>query len=270
MTVSASASKIKLLSLCALLLLTVALTAFRMYVLYTGEGETAFAVCTFVTCLLLLGVSLAIGKRFSPELPQGLPSVTFGASVTGFLLLTVTVASVYFTFFAPAEDRAEELNPSVAMLVILFALLSAVYFLLLAGYLPLTEKKALYLLLAMAPVLFTALRILHDFIETSTMPLANSGGYHILSMIATMLFFLREAKFLTGVGKTWVFLAVGQIAVLLLAVYNIPLLTSYLAGSGEHTDALYSLMSLGVIGYMLTRLFSLRARCADEVSPAEE
>lgn len=270
MSVSTSTIKYKLLSLGATVLFSVLLILYRLRALETGKGEITCAVLTAIACLALLFLAICLGRKYAPALPHGLPSVTFGASVTAFLLLTTLIASVYFAYFAPIEDRITDLNSSISFLVKLFSILSAVYFLMTAASMSLPKKKALHLLLAMMPILFCALRILNDFIDNSTMPLADSGGYHILGMIATMLFFLCEAKFIIGNAKVVVYLAVGQIAVLLCAVYNIPLLLSCIRECASPTEALYALLSVGMIIYMVTRLLSLRAPEPKEEAPVEE
>lgn len=257
-SVSTSTIRYKLLSFFSLVFLSCVTVIHRRYVLESGTGETACAVLTALSCVVLLCLALLFGRKYAPSLPHGLPSVTFGASVTAFLLLTTLAVSVYFAHFAPLEERIVDLNPTISFLVKLFALLSAVYFLLTAASMSLPKKKALHLAFVMAPILYYAFRILNAFIDNSTMPLANSGGYHILSMIATMLFFLLEGKFIIGNAKVGFYLAVGQIAILLNAVYNIPLLLSCISECESQINALYALLSVALMIYIATRLFSLR------------
>lgn len=269
----ASANKYKLISVLMLVCFSIGISMYRLHVLETGEGETLSAVLTAIACAALLALSFAARRQYAPALPHGSASVTFGASVTGFLLLTVLVSSIYFAYFAPIGSRITDLNPFISLCVKLFALLSAVYFLSVAASMSLPKKKALHLLLAMMPILFCAFRILNDFIDNSTMPLANSGGYHMLGMIATMLFFLCEGKFIIGNGKVIPLLAVGQIAVLLCAVYNIPLLLTCLRERGSQLNAMYALLSFGFIAYIFTRMLSLRPLKAAESetpSPVQE
>ncbi len=256
--VSAFSTKYKFASFAVLLLLTAALVAYRLWVLSTGRGETVCALLTAAAAAVLLLISLLSRRRYTAALPHGLPSVTFGASITGFLLLTVLVASIYFAYFAPESNRITDANPFISGLVKVFALLSAIYFLLSAASMSLPKKRALHLFLAIMPILFYAFRILNDFIDNSTMPLANSGGYHILGMIAIMLFFLCEGKMLIGNGKVPIFLAVGHIAVLLLAVYDIPFLFLCLQEGSSELEAIYSLLSIAMIIYILTRMASIR------------
>ncbi len=269
MSVSVSL-KYKALSLGTLLLCSGILVFFRVYVLKTGQGGTACAVLTAFACLLLTVLSLFVGKSCSRKLTHGLPSVTFGASVTGFLLLSVLIVSIHSTYFASPELRVTDGNAVISLLLKGFTLLSAVYFLMTAASMKLPQKKALHLLFAIMPVLFYAFLILNEFINNRTMPLAESGGYHMLGMIFTMLYFLCEGKLLIGTGNTVLFLATGQTAFLLCAVYNIPALVQVLQGGSSQLQLVYSLMTLAVMIYLFTRMASLRPASKAPVSSEAE
>lgn len=264
MAVSRLPKSLKYLSLLFLILLAATPVLVRLWVGESDSGEFLFGVATAFCCCLGAVIAFLLGRRLAPSLPAGLPTVTFSAAVCGFAMLTVVAVTAYYTYLAPAEERILDVNPTVSLLVKLFALGCAVYFLLLAAWMPLGEKKALGLFLALFPVLFCAFRILNDFIDHSTMPLAGHGGYRILGIIATMLFFLREAKFRTGKGGAAAYFILGHVAVILLSAYNVPLLWEFLRGEATLTEVLYAMLSIAFIIYIFTRIFSMELNRPEE------
>lgn len=254
----------KLLSICALLLCSAVLAVCRYRQLSTGQGSTLNVALTGGACVLFFVLAILSRRRFAPVLRHGLPSVTFGASAAAFLLLAATAISVYYAHFLPIADRVTDDNAVVSLLTKLFAILSAVYFLLASSWTSLPKRKSLHLLLSIAPILFCALRILNTFINSSTLPLAASGGYRILGMIAAMLFFLQEGKLLVGVKTASAYLVTGYAAVLLCAAYDLPLLVFSMREGGSAPDAAYSLLSLGLIAYILARIATLPAKKAED------
>lgn len=228
-------------------------------------GEVMSAAVAAISCILLFLLAQTIHGEFAPTLPHGLPSVTFGASVAGVLLLSSLPITIYTSYFLSSTSRLADDNVVISAVVKLLALLAAVYFLLTAAYMSLPNRKSMHLLLAMTPILYFAFQILSDFINTRTMPLANAGGYRLLALIAVMLYFLCEGKFLLGRGSVTLLLATGMIAVLLSVSYDIPSLVSCLRSSQTEGYVFRSIQSLGVCLYILSRMFSLPSA---ERSPA--
>lgn len=248
----------KLISFAALLVCCALLTVFRCFQLTAGRGETLCAVLTACAFALMTVLAILSRRRLSPELRSGLASVTFGAAMAAFLLLTAVAVSVYFARYASTPVTDE--NAVVSFLMKASAVLSAAYFLIASASVTLSRHKAVHLLLAMTPIFFCALRILNTFINNSTMPLAESGGYRILGMIAAMLFFLNEGKLLIGVKTASAYLVTGYAAVLLCAAYDLPMLITGVRQGASGPDAVYSLLTVGMVLYMLPRLATLPAR----------
>ncbi len=267
MAVSRLPKQLKYFSLLFLLLLAAVPVAVRFLVGDSRSGELLFGIATAFCCGAGGIIAFLLGRHLAPALPVGLPTVTFSAAVCGFTVITLVIVTAYYTYFAPAGDRLTDVNPTVALLVKLFALGCAVYFLLLAAWMPLGEKKALALFLSLFPVLFCAFRILNDFIDHSTMPLAGHGGYRILAVIATMLFFLQEAKFRAGKGGAAWYFIIGHLAVILLAAYNVPLLWEFVRGETTLTEVLYAMLSVAFIIYIFTRLYSMEVKRPPEEEP---
>ncbi len=263
--------KVKCFSLAVITVFSVLPLVLKANLAETKANERVYALCIAVLCILAAVYAFLAGRRFAPVLKHGLPSVAFGSAVCGFAMLTVLMSSVYFAYFADAESRISDVNPIISLLLKAFTLVSAVYFLLQAAFPPLYERKAAALLLALTPVLFCALYILGDFINHSTMPLANGGGYRLLGIIGVMLFFLREAKFQTGKGGASLYYALGHVAVILLFTYNAPILMQFFHGEASPTDALYAMLSLTFALYILIRILSLKEPAPEllEILPEE-
>lgn len=254
----------KLLSVLPAVLCGIAFAAVRI----AAPSSFAVAIAAAIACTVLAVFAVCERKQFAPELAGGSVAITFASSVTGLLLLACLAFSVYYQNFAPISDRVAVPNVTVSFLSNLFSLLAAVYFLLTALAPSLLANGGRRLLLAITPVLYCAFRILSDFIATSTMPLANGGGYHILSMIMTMLFLLCEAKLIAKKGKTFSYLACGQIAIVLNLTYNIPLLASF--GEASALELMHGVFFFVLTLYIAFRLFTLPRANQQADEPTEE
>ena len=218
-------------------------------------ASIAVAIAAAAVCAALAVLAFCVRKQFGSELAGGSTAVTFASSIVGLLLLACFAVSVYSLYFAPPAERIAVTNTTVVLLADLFSLLAAVYFLLSALIPSLLANQGARLLWAMTPVLYCAFRILSDFIATGTMPLANGGGYHILGMIFAMLFLLCEAKLIANKGKPFAYLACGQIAIVLNAAYNVPLLADFKGATTA--ELLHGVMFLAFALYIAVRLFTL-------------
>ena len=242
----------KLLSFGVLTVCCVLITVRRLREL---RAETGGTLCTFLTlgaASLLVICGILPRRRVAPVLRSGLASVTFGAAAAAFLLLTATAVSLFLP-----PDPTE--NLFIAALVKVFAALTAVYFLIASSSTSLPRKRSLHLLLAMAPIFFCGMRILNTFIINRTLPLANGGGYRILGMIFMMLFFVQEGKLLVGCRNASAYLVTGYLSALFCAAYDLPLLLYQIQGGSGGTQAVYSLLSVGLNAYILIRAATVPA-----------
>lgn len=248
----------KLLSFGVLLICCTLLAVLRCNQFAAGSGGTSCAWITAGSVVLMLLLVLRSRQHILPVFRHGLLSVTFGASVSAFLLISATGISVYFAHFAsvPVADQ----SAFISFLMKAFAVFTAAYFLIASASNKLPEQKTLHLLLSMTPIFFCALRVLNTFINNSTMPLAASGGYRILGMIFAMLFFLNEGKLLLGVKTASAYQFTGFAAAIFCASYDLPLLITSIREGGSGPDAAYSLLTLGLVAYILTRIATLPAK----------
>ena len=253
-----SARADKLLSFGALFVCCAVLTALRCRQLSTEQGGSACVVITVCSAAVMILLSLRARNNFRPALRYGMLSVTFGASVSAGLLLVAIGISVYYARFA--AHPVSDVNAVVSFLVKLFALLSAVAFLATSALESISKRVTLHLLLTLPPIFFCSLRVLNTFINSSTLPLAESGGYRVLGMIAAMLFFLNEGKLLLGVKSTLAYQITGFSAAIFCAAYDLPLLIAGVRDGGYRPEAAYSLLTVGLVAYILTRIATLPAK----------
>ena len=252
----------RLLAVVPALICAVAFAAVRIAL----PSSLAVSIAAAIVCTALVVLAFLLRKRFLPTLNDGSVAMTFVSSVLGFLLLACFAVSAYSNYFAPLAERAVAANGLVVLLTDLFCLLSALYFLLPALVPSLLSNSALRLFGAFMPILYCAFRILSDFIATGTMPLANGGGYHILGMIATMLFVLSEGKFIAGGGKTVSYLACGQVAIVLNFAYNVPFILTF--ETAALNELLQSALFLAFSLYIAVRLVSLAGAQTDAETEA--
>lgn len=244
---SASFTQKKAAVLCSLIPVCFAMTFFRSYVIDTDKASTAFWIITAVLIAVIAVVSFLFRKEFGDDIRHGTPVTTFAAAITGFLLVTSIVASL-------AINHEADHNLVISLLTLIFEVLSAFYFILSAASSSFCKKTGLLVTFSLTAVLFFAFRILNDFINTSTMPLANSGGYHILSMISVMLFLLFESKTMIGKGNPFFYLFFGLSSILLLFIYDGAYLMQYIQGVGNGLSAIYSLLDICVAIYITIRI----------------
>lgn len=255
---SSTARNDKLLSFGVLLICCALLAMLRCRELLTGKGGVACVVVTVCSVVIMLLLTLRSRTSLKPTLRYRMLSVTFGASVSACLLLTSTGISIYYAYFVSPSSM--DANFAVSFLAKVFAILSAVCFVITSATAALEKKKTLHLILTLPPIFYCAMRVLNTFINSSTLPVAVTGGYRVIGLIAAMLFFLNEGKLLLGVKNPTAYLITGYTAAILAAAYDIPLLVYDIRNGGFSSDAAYSLLSLGLVAYILTRIATLPAR----------
>lgn len=248
----------KLLSFGALFVCCAVLAALRCRFLFTGNGGNACVWVTAGSVVVMFLLSLRSRMTFKPVLQYGKLSVTFGASVAACLLLTSTCISVYYNHFAAAP--VIDGNFAVSFLAKLFGVTSAVSFVIASAAPALEKKKTLHLMLSISPIVYCAMRVLNTFINSSTLPVAVTGGYRVIGLIAAMLFFLNEGKLLLGVKTSTAYQFTGYTAAIFCAAYDVPLLVYGLRNGGFDMSTAYTLLTIGLVAYILTRIATLPAR----------
>ncbi len=239
-----------------------------LYYLPENFAVVAFAVVSFALVALFLVVAIIFGRKSHICFDDSASSPSVGSLDAAFALLAAV--AVYFCTFGigkkppigangmPPRGPMNEKEISVLeIFVIAFAVGSALKFLLIGikGYRTeqLTPKSIA--VFNLFPIFFSAFRLLNDFIASSSTPNASSGKYHIVSLVAVLLFFLTEGK--SYVSKTKCMLAdfYGYSAIFLLLVYALPNLMLSCFGIFEFdVDAAFSIVDIAFAVYIVTKL----------------
>ena len=247
--------------LCFLIVAGVAAVGLRLYVISTEKLSILSAVLTAVF-LACCGVFAFLFRKKTGGIKLSTPLVTFSNAIVGLLMVTMLVS--YFMM-----KRTADVNAVISIIMLVFSVLSSFYFLLAAASSSFCKKAGLFALFSMSVPLYFAFRSLNDYINVSTLPLHNSGAYHILGMIFAMLFFMSESKRLTTVGGSGFYMLFGGAAFLLLAAYDVPNLVNYVHGlASSGYEAVQSLFSVSVMVYIAVRI-ATALPAAEEADPAD-
>ena len=246
--------------MCFLAVASAGAVALRLYVISTDKLSTLSAVLTIVIAVCAGVFAFLLRKKAGDGIRTGSPLTAFAYAVAGFMAVTMIVCSFVI-------KRQPDKNSFIFILSLVFAVLASFYFLLSAASSSFCRKAGPFALFSLSAPLYFAFRALNDYINIGTMPFKNSGVYHLLGVIFTMLFFLLESRRLVSGGGTFLYLLTGGTAFLLLCSYDIPVLVNYVRGiASEGYSAVQSMFSLSVIIYIAVRIVLLPA--PDEPAPA--
>lgn len=228
------------------------------YYLLDNAQTKYYSVLTMIAVIVFFVIALFLGRRMKNEIVFGESSIIFTSSLSGFLLLGCV--SYYFLYFD--EDSAK--ISALEICIIITAVLSTVYFIANASKKADSSNKIIAWF-SLAPIAFFALRLLNDFIRQSTSPDASSTPYLLLSIIAFLLFFLTEGKFLSGSGNIKLYIFFGFVSILLSLIYSLPVLalTSFWVLPSDYT-LLFSAVDLTIALYISAKLCNLKCmNCED-------
>lgn len=198
-------------------------------------------VCAFIA----LGIYMGKGKRIVPNKKNNLVFVS--SCMLSFMLMGVMVIYVsgYFisgTTTGGALDLAE----------VILAVLSAAA--ILAGSIRKFSPNS-SALLVLAPLIWTVVRIINDFMKTNAAPLNSSGAYHILSLIFLVMYFLCEGKAYISKGSAAMYYIFGYLAVIMLSVYALPNVIMHCLGFFAFDyQASLSAMDMVICAYVISRM----------------
>jgi len=140
-------------------------------------------------------------------------------------------------------------------LLILTSLLSAVGFGMLSRDI-LKYKSIAYAVTVLSATAFYLVRILYDFVRQTAAPLDCSGGYHFISLIAVMLFFMHEARCAAKIPQKGLYLVFGTLVLVTLPIFTLPAITVYFtSGYGTVQTVITSICDIIAYGYIAVRLW---------------
>lgn len=246
-----------------------------IYYLPKNFTVVSFNVISVALIAAFFFVALKYGKKPSIKFDDSNISVSVGSLITAFSLLG-TVVIFFFTAFStdpspmplninepefPQQNFSNE--PSLLQIaVVAFAVAAALKFFMFGIRNHNTEfiEGTSVAILNLFPIAFSALRLLSDFISSSAVPFASSGGYRIVSLVAVLMFFYTEGK--AYVTETSCVLPdfYGYSAFYLLSVYSLPNLVLHCFGTfAFDTAAAFSLTDIGIAVYIILKLISSKS-----------
>ncbi len=227
---------------------------------------TAFAAVSVLFTVGFIYLGFASGSKNTVHLERSHGAVPASALILAFALFGATL------FYAIALIREYSPLRVFEFAVFITALFSAVKFLISGlNYNRKLKNENLHAAAALVPILFSALRILTDFINTSSAPNASSGAYHIVGLVAVLLYFLSEGKSYVIETSAVTFSSFGYISIFFLLIYSIPNLVLHCFGSFSFdTAAAFSVVDLGLAVYIAARLSSAKIEPKEQAKEPEE
>lgn len=226
------------------------------YYLPDNLEVTAFTVVSILFAFLFLGTAISLGKKKNVTLERSLGAVPAGSLVLGFSLIGV---ALFYSFTVLAAENAK--YTLIELVVFVLTILSAAKFLV-SGlrYNVKHKNNNIHAVAALVPIFLSIFRLLADFISTSAAPLASSGAYHIVGLIAVLIYFLCEGKSYISETSAAAFHGFGYISIYFLLIYSIPNLFLHCFGAfAFNYSAAFSVADLGLVVYLSARLTSAKS-----------
>ena len=184
--------------------------------------------------------------------------VVFMSAFLGFAMIT----SFFLMVFNLFNRHVGVLNKFVLVLLILFMALAGMFFIVSATKNPSPHRKY-YACLSFTPVLWSAMRIIMCFMDTSRYINTTSRHLELLNVIAITLFFLYQSRFTLQdyrYHKMGMFFAFGLSSIILISSSSIPSLISvaffpYTAQISNENDIIFWLLDIITLFYITARLF---------------
>ncbi len=236
-----------------------------LYYLEGSNAPTVFAVfCAVFALLFLVGSAIFAGKIKSfPEKDNAL--VNFVSALLGMMLLTLVVYYGYLFVFEKKRFSGWFIG------VLVLAVVSAVYFLCISSRRARARLKRVIPVLSVAPILFTAVRLLNDFMERSLTVNASSYSYHLVGLASLLLFLCCEGRNTVGYRRKKMYAFLGLVTCMLVLTYSVPALYLSLFWPIKFTDVtVFCIADLVMTAYIACRLISLPAPEEEELSVSAE
>ncbi len=235
-----------------------------LYYLPDNLEVTVFTAAAMLLTVAFIYGGFANGRKKTVRLERSQGAVPPAALVLAFSLIGSSVIHCVFA----VRDGITCLSV-VDIFVLLFSILSAVKFIVSGIRYNVKLKNSFHALAAIAPIMLSVFRLLGDFINTSAAPMASSGAYHIVSLVCVLFYFLCEGKSYVAPTSGSVYYAVGYLSMFYLLVYSMPNLIIHCFGTfGFDVTAAYSILDIGLVIYIATRLTSATLVEAKKEDPA--
>ena len=221
---------------------------------------TAFTVICVVFVLLFLYSGIALGRKKVIHLERSLGAMPAASLILAFSLIGAALFYVGVLIRGGYEFTVFE------FILAILTLLSAIKFLISGlNYNKKLKNESYHAAAALIPIVFSAVRILSDFINTSAAPLASSGAYHIIGLVAVLLYFLSEGKSYIAETSAAPFNSFGYLSIFFLLVYSIPNFFLHCFGTFFFDfKSAFSVVDFGLVVYIAARLSSAQITAKTE------
>lgn len=222
----------------------------KTYYLPDCFSVNVFSAVCFVLLVLFACFAVKEGKGKAFELENRCNTVLPASCILAFMLLGAVAIYVYTLV---ADNSAPTF---LGLLILVFSVASAVSFLI-NGLRALENKTAA--VIALMPIFLMIFRLLGDFLRTNATPLASSGGYHIMGLVAVLIYFLCEGKSYALGGSAAIYLCSGYFSIILLMVYALPNVILHCFGVFSFDYyAGYSAVDLCIAIYIWARMINIK------------
>ncbi len=220
------------------------------YYLPDQISVTIFTIASILFLAIFAIFAFIFGFRKTLEVDCTGNNVVASSCMLGFLFLGAVV--IFVVNYLSDRNSIE----TVEIVKMAFALLSGIGFIVVG--LKVCHKKTLAFL-SLFPLGFSIFRLLGDFMKTGASPLASSGSYHIMGLVAVMLYFLSEGKALVGKTSAVLYHLYGYFSMFLLMVYSLPNLIIHCVGvfCFDYFSAL-SAVDVVIVIYIATKLAGVK------------
>ncbi len=220
------------------------------------------ALLVAATAVLLTLILTGRKYKMSDALPPVGRGLTFISALTGFAMIGTVVMQLMLglKYKMMFEGWKSALATGLEVCLLAFALPSALYFIVMALRRDPYQRSTAAL--GFFPVLWAAAHLMCVYFDAST---TFNNPLRILeqaALIAVMLFFLMELRYLIGRAKPLLYLAFGMITLLLIAASSLPTFIMILLMKMDlSVDTIYDAAKLCMAMYIAARLVGvIRAR----------
>lgn len=227
------------------------------YYLRNNHQTVTFAVGAVICIALLTVLAIYSGKGKRVVLKNESNLMFVSSCMLSFMI--VGVAVIYgVSYFMNALANQSGLD----IMCVVFAVISA--FAIILSRLR-SFSAEINSVLALAPLLWTVLRLINDFMKSNTSPLSASGAYHILSLVFLVLYFMCRGKAFLSKGSGALYLLFGYCAVFFLSVYALPNLVMHCLGFFVFDyEASLSAVDIVIAAYVVSGIASSNLIKAEE------
>ncbi len=240
-----------------------------LYYLPKNAVVIAFSIASAILLVAFAISAFKLSNKSAIVLDDRSGSVSVGALVLGFAFVG---ASIMYFWSLNAESAppviggvpnmpmpVNEKGSTIEFIVVAFGIASAMKFMFQGVY---NNRKGnldkrFFALVTLVPIIFSAFRLLDEFINSSAAPLASSGAYHLLGLIAALLFFLSEGRSYAIPTKSVFFDIYGYCSIYLLLVYSVPHVVAHCLGAFSFDiEAVMSVVDIAIAVYIVTRIIN--------------